>query len=124
MQFLDRLRRGMSAGLAAFNGSLLTGSNGITARNQHYDLLWLWWLGQWQNDPRMRSASVRDPALYKNTMQLWRQASAVVNVYTQFVYPGPLSKDGKPLPDGSRGAIPLDPDAPTDEANDAMVAAF
>lgn len=114
----------MSAGLAAFNGSLLTGSNGITARNQHYDLLWLWWLGQWQNDPRMRSASVRDPALYKNTMQLWRQASAVVNVYTQFVYPGPLSKDGQPLPDGSRGAIPLDPDTGKQAADDAMVAAY
>ena len=123
MQFLDRLRRGMSAGLAAFNGSL-TGSNVITARNAHYDLLWLWWLGQWQNDPVVRSMSRREPVLYKNTMQLWRQASAVVNVYTQFVYPGPLSKDGKPLPDGSRGAIPLDPDTRNQTTDDAILAAF
>jgi len=113
----------MSAGLAAYRGYTLPGTD-LTARNAHYDLLWLWWLGQWQNDPRMRSASVRDPALYKNTMQLWRQASAVVNVYTQFVYPGPLSKDGQPLPDGSRGAIPLDPDTGKQAADDAMVAAY
>ena len=113
----------MSAGLAAYRGYRPIG--GIeTARNSHYDLLWLWWLGQWQNDPRMRVASVRDPALYKNTMQLWRQASAVVNVYTQFIYPGQLSKDGQPLPDGSRGAIPLDPDTRNQTTDDAMVAAF
>ncbi len=124
MQFLDRLRRGMSAGLAAFNGGSLTGSNVITARNAHYDLLWLWWLGQWQNDPTMRRSAVRDPALYKNTMQLWRQASAVVNVYTQFVYPGPLSKDGQPLPDGTRGAIPLDPGTGKQGPDDAILAAF
>jgi len=119
----DRLRAGMSAGLAAFNGSL-TGTTSITARTQHYDVLWLWWLGQWQNDPRMRSAAVRDPALYRNTMQLWRQASAVVNVYTQFVYPGQLSKDGQPLPDGSRGAIPLDPDTRNQTTDDAVITAF
>lgn len=113
----------MSAGLAAFNGSL-TGSNVITARNAHYDLLWLWWLGQWANDPTMRRSAVRDPALYKNTMQLWRQASAVVNVYTQFVYPGQLSKDGQPLPDGSKGAIPLDPGTGEKETDDAILAAF
>lgn len=113
----------MSAGLAAFNGSL-SGSNSLTARNSHYDLLWLWWLGQWQNDPRMRRDAVRDPALYKNTMQLWRQASAVVNVYTQFIYPGQLSKDGQPLPDGSRGAIPLDPDTNKQSTDDAILAAF
>jgi len=113
----------MSAGLAAFNGSL-TGSNSLTARNSHYDLLWLWWLGQWQNDPRMRRDAVCDPALYKNTMQLWRQASAVVNVYTQFVYPGQLSKDGQPLPDGNRGAIPLDPDTRQQTTDDAIITAF
>lgn len=113
----------MSAGLAAYRGYTLPGTD-LTARNAHYDLLWLWWLGQWQNDPRMRSASVRDPALYKNTMQLWRQASAVVNVYTQFIYPGQLSKDGQPLPDGSRGAIPLDPDTRQQASDDAILAAF
>lgn len=113
----------MSAGLAAYRGYRPIGGM-ETARNQHYDLLWLWWLGQWQNDPRMRSASVRDPALYKNTMQLWRQASAVVNVYTQFIYPGQLSKDGKPLPDGSRGAIPLDPDTRQQATDDAIITAF
>lgn len=113
----------MSAGLAAYRGYRPIGGM-ETARNQHYDLLWLWWLGQWQNDPRVRSASHRDPALYKNTMQLWRQASAVVNVYTQFIYPGPLSKDGQPLPDGSRGAIPLDPDTGKQSTDDAIITAF
>jgi len=108
----------MSAFTAAYRGDVLL-TNDISRRYRHYDELETWWRGTWRNvypAPQL--------LLYRDTMQLWRQASAVVNVYAQFVYPGPLSKDGEPLPDGTRGAIPLDPNTNTETTDQQLVEAF
>lgn len=89
-----------------------------------YSLLWSWYAGSWSNDPRISLQSASHPDLYRNTRQVWRQASAIVNLYDQFVYEGDLSTDGKPLPDGSRGAIPIDPQMPNQSDKGQLIRAF
>lgn len=60
-----------------------------------------------------------DPSIYQNTKLLWKHAEAVVDFYAGVIYQGTLSTDGKPLPDGTLGAIPIDPqvDSPGQEKN-------
>lgn len=75
--------------------------------------------GEWRSDPRIIGQRRSDPRLYKNSLLLWNLARSVTRLYAQSVYQGDLSTDGKPLPDGTRGAIPIDPqtgNATTDEA--------
>lgn len=90
----------------------------------HYTLLWDWHQGQWRWDPSVRAQRTQEPVLYDNTRQLWRQSSAIINVYDQFVYQGDLSTDGEPLPDGTRGAIPIDPQTGDQKSNDKLTVAF
>jgi hypothetical protein len=62
-----------------------------------------------------------DKPLYKNTRQLWRQASAIVALYGQYVYAGSsLSTTGEPLPDGTKGAIPIEPQTGNKTTDDAL----
>jgi len=125
MPFWARMMAGVQAGLAAFRG--YGRSDPAKARNANYDLLWSYYLGSWREDPLVQQWQRTEPDLYRNTHQLWRIASATVNVYAQFVYPGPLSRDGLPLPNGSLGAIPLDPQVTGGEdnaRNDQLLAAF
>lgn len=89
-----------------------------------YTTLWTWYSGSWTSAPAMLQQRFDDPALYINTRQIWRQSSAIVNLYDQFVYMGDLSTDGSPLPDGSLGAIPLNPQAGTDVEKAQLVTAF
>lgn len=89
-----------------------------------YATLWTWYSGTWTSTPAMVAQQASDPDLYLNTRQIWRQSSAIVNLYDQFVYMGDLSTNGEPLPDGSLGAIPLNPQAGTDAQNAALVKAF
>jgi hypothetical protein len=93
------------------------------ARNR-YNSLYYFWSGDWQGsnmllDPRIQASNV-----YANTRQLWRNASAIVDLYTHFVYAGDLSTDGKPLPDGTRGAIPIDPQVTNQSDKDNLTAAL
>lgn len=74
-----------------------------------YALLWAFWEGSWRRDPALWNARASNPNLYNDTRELWRHADAVVSLYQQFVYPGDLSTDGQPLPDGTKGAIPIAP---------------
>jgi len=53
-----------------------------------------------------------DPSIYQNTKLLWKPVEAIVDFYAGVIYQGPLSTDGKPMPDGTRGAIPIDPQVP------------
>jgi hypothetical protein len=66
-----------------------------------YATLWTWYSGTWTSTPAMMAQQASDPDLYLNTRQIWRQSSAIVNLYDQFVYMGDLSTNGEPLPDGS-----------------------
>ena len=112
------------AGSAALNAYRSYGSALALSDEDRYALLEAMWMGTWRNDPRIRQWRGGQPALYRNTVQLWRQLSAVVNLYAQFVYIGDLSTNGQLLPDGSRGAIPIDPQTGDDAADEQMLVAF
>ena len=55
------------------------------------------------------SPILRDPRVYQNTRLLFKIHESVGNFYAASIYQGDLSTDGKQLPDGTRGAIPIDP---------------
>lgn len=74
-----------------------------------YELLWEFWSGTWRADPAIRRLRRTEPRVYENTMLVYNIARAVVRLYAQHVYMGDLSTNGEPLPDGTRGAIPIDP---------------
>lgn len=93
----------------------------IDAIPDRYAALYAFWSGDWQHAEPVTKQYLRDRRLYKNTRQLWRQASAVVALYTQFVYAGnSLSTNADPLPDGTRGAIPIEPQAGSDAQDEAL----
>lgn len=109
------------AAVSAFRDPSLVASPEPTLdASTQYDELWAFWLGTWRSDPAMRSLQSTAPALYKNTRQLWRHADAIVSLYEQFVYAGDLSSDGRALPDGTRGAIPIDPQTGDNAADEAI----
>jgi hypothetical protein len=86
---------------------------------RRYDALMWFWEGNWRGQTWYTDQRVLDPMIYKNTRQIWRHARATVALYTQFVYAGSsLSAGTEPLSDGTRGAIPIDPDtgSETDDA--------
>jgi hypothetical protein len=118
MSFLDRVR----AAVNAYQGYDATWSPG--SDRQRYRQLWAWYAGEWWHDPRMRAQQTWQPSLYRNTRQVWRQASAIVNFYDQFVYEGDLSTNGEPLSDGTRGAIPIDPQTGSDSTDKQLVVAI
>jgi hypothetical protein len=76
--------------------------------------------GTWRANATTRMHSYGDPRLYKNTMLVWNLARSVVRLYAQAVYAGGLSTDGKPLPDGTGGAIPLAPETGNDAKDEAL----
>lgn len=94
-----------------------------TDRIDRYQTLWAFWAGEWRADAAIRSQRRSDPRLYENTRLLWNIARSTVRLYAQTVYQGALSTDGKPLPDGSRGAIPIDPQTGSEATDDALLAA-
>lgn len=93
----------------------------VSGESDRYDMLYAFWAGNWQHNDEIVRAYLRDQKLYRNTRQLWRQASAVVALYTQFVYAGnSLSTNADPLTDGTRGAIPIEPQAGSESQNEAL----
>src|SRR4051794_14593607 len=75
-----------------------------------YAVLWSWDAGTWtlpSMTADMWRASADRPPLYEGTKQGLRSASGIVDFYGQLVYKGALSTTGEPLPDGTRGAIPI-----------------
>lgn len=79
-----------------------------------YSLRWAMYSGSLFDDLNLWSDLMRDWRVYANTSYLYKHVPAVVNFYATTVYQGDLSTDGKPLPDGTRGAIPIDPQVSTD----------
>lgn len=65
----------------------------------------------------------RDQRVYAGTRQIYSHVAAVVDFHAMHVYQGVLSTDGKPLPDGTRGAIPIDPQTGSPATDDRLLAA-
>lgn len=65
---------------------------------------------------------LKDAELYRNCRLLFSHAGRMRDFYAAMTYAGTLATDGKRLPDGSLGAIPIDPQAGTDEANAHLLA--
>jgi hypothetical protein len=60
--------------------------------------------------------------LYRNIRTIYNPTRRLVDFYVGQIYPGVLSPDGKPMPDGVECAIPLSPDTPAELA--AAIAQF
>lgn len=101
--------------MAAYDAWKNYGKEPTIEQMGRYSKLYSWWDGTWRNDAVMAGQRRTQPALYRNTRQVWRQSRAIASLYAQFVYQGALSRDGQPLPDGTRGAIPIDPQVADDE---------
>lgn len=115
----------MSAGYEAWKawGGASTIIDEDAQRDAYFRLLWSLYTGRAFIGAWQREGVFRDYKVYKGTRQLYSHVSAVVNFYRAHVYLGTLPTDGKRLPDGSRGAIPIDPQAGSDEANNRLLAA-
>lgn len=111
------------AGIKAFRdyGSSLPLS--ASAQATRYALLGAFYTGTWRNDPRWAWGDVGGDA-YRNSRQIVKQTGAIIDLYDQLVYQGDLSTDGQPLPDGTRGAIPIDPQTGQQSTDDALLRAF
>lgn len=83
----------------------------INALQARYSQRWLLYTGELFGD-RHTNPYLSDPRIYRNTTLLWKHHEAVVNFYASVIYQGDLSTDGKSLPDGTKGAIPIDPQLP------------
>lgn len=119
----ERVRAAMDA---FRNPGLMVPENSIQPiidQTGRYDFLWSFWDGTWTYSKAMSEQRSRLPDLYKNTRQIWRQADAIVALYEQFAYVGSLSTDGEDLPDGSKGAIPIEPQVRAGESDDGEDAA-
>lgn len=106
--------------MAAIDAWKSYGSEPVIDQAGRYDQLYAFWAGTWRVDPAIRALRQSDPRLYQNTRLVWNLARAVVRLYAQSVYQGDLSTDGQPLPDGTRGAIPVDPQTGDDAQDQAI----
>lgn len=77
-----------------------------TAFRRRYTLLGALYYGSYEADDRWTGLT---GPVYESARQVATPVGAIVDFYTQLVWRGDLSTDGKPLPDGTRGAIPIDP---------------
>ena len=105
--------------VAAYRAFRDAGAEPVITMEQRYALLWSWYAGTWLNAPETQAVRRDLPRVYKNARLLWNLSRATVRLYTQTVYQGDLPVDDQPLPDGSRGAIPILPrtgSAATDKA--------
>ena len=90
-----------------------------------YDAAWSLYDGSAFRVANGRLTNIRRHAqLYRNTRLLFSHAGKVGDFYAAMVYQGTLPTDGKRLPDGSPGAIPIDPQTGSDTANEALRAAI
>jgi len=76
---------------------------------ERYAANWALYTGTMFDPVWQRRGIFKDERIYRNTRLVYKPVAAIVDFYASTVYQGQLSTDGKPLPDGSLGAIPLDP---------------
>jgi len=94
---------------------------GFEAIQQRYLERWAWYSGTMFQELSRHSRLLGDPRVYANTSLLFKHVTSIVDFYATTVYQGDLSTDGKPLPDGTRGAIPIDPQVERTEDAEALM---
>ncbi len=92
-----------------------------TELDRRYGLLKAFYYGTWAADPRWK---LNTPDLYRNTRQVVKRTGAIVDCYEQLVYAGDLPTFGKELPEGTRIAIPIDPQTGNETTDEALLRAF
>ncbi len=117
MNLWERLMESGAAAVYAWKGY---GSEPEIDQEHRYDMLWSFYSGTWRTDPTVVGQRRSDTRVYQRTRLLWNLARATTRLYAQSVYQGDLSTDGKPLPDGTGGAIPIDPQTGNQAADDAI----
>src|SRR5687768_16492641 len=70
-----------------------------------------------------RQGVFKDQRVYRNTRLIYSHSPLVSDFYAAHTYMGQLATDGKRLPDGSRGAIPVDPQTPSSTTDEALLKA-
>jgi hypothetical protein len=70
-----------------------------------------------------RQGVFKDQRVYRNTRLIYSHAPLVSDFYAAHTYMGQLATDGKRLPDGSRGAIPVDPQTGNTTTDEALLKA-
>ena len=115
---------GVRERLMAAAHALMGGSSQPTIdQTGRYALLWAFYAGTWRSDPGVVAQRAKDPRVYKNTRLVWSLARSVTRLYANNVYAGDLSTDGQPLPDGTRGAIPIEARTGNKSADDKLMLA-
>ncbi|MEJ7901242.1 MAG: hypothetical protein WKF63_05305 [Thermomicrobiales bacterium] len=84
----------------------------IDILQERYLHKWQWYTGELFESILRHNPYRDDPSIYQNTKLLWKHSEAVIDFYAGVTYQGVLSTDGKPMPDGTLGAIPIDPQVP------------
>ena len=97
---------------------------GFDVMQARYAERWSVWAGDAYSTPMLQALRRSHQAIYANTSQVWSHSKGVVDFYKTHVYLGGISTDGKPLPDGTLGAIPIDPQVQTKEQAAAIRLGF
>lgn len=92
-------------------------------RAEAYAALWSLFDGTAFNAAWRRKGVFQDQRVYRNTRLLSSHVESSCTFYAMNVYAGNLPTDGKRLPDGSQGAIPLDPQTGNDASDQALLTA-
>lgn len=98
----------------------------LNETQRRYVDAWEWYSGQRfadLTDKRYRALR-NDPRIYNETRLLWKHHEAVGDFYAGVVYSGALSTDGAELSDGTKGAIPIEPQTGSDERNGLLLEAL
>jgi hypothetical protein len=99
-------------------------ATGYDEINRRYAERWAIYSGSAYSSPMMRHMRRVNPAVYQNTTLLWNHSNGVVGFYETHVYLGGISTDGKPMADGTYGAIPLIPQVDTEQQEADLRLAF
>lgn len=100
-----------SAGLAAWawpQERAGADASAFAARQTYYEALKQLYRGTSLLDPGGRARA----GLYAASRPLFNPTKRLVDFYVDSIYPGGLSDDGRPLPDGTPSAVPLADDTP------------
>lgn len=84
----------------------------FTPRAEYYTQLWQRYSNAIFDDSGEWSAYRSRYHLYRHTRSLYNPVRRLCDFYAGIVYPGYLTSDGQPLPDGTPTAIPLASDTP------------
>lgn len=85
-----------------------------------YERRWALFTGTMFSDAWRAGGYKPSPKLYAGTRLLWKHVDAVVMFYATKVYQGELTTNGKPLPGGSKGAIPIVPQTGDETTDDLL----